>query len=213
MLSCFALVGRPEPVTVLHVCTGGPTPPVTGDWDMKSGFADSDAAVTHRRSEEQSAFTGTPHQFRDLELLDAQYVGGEQSDASRRRMTQAVAEWIAEVGTPSTVIVPVGAGCEMGQLVPLARLRAFITRGDVFWSHPDHLAVRDACLAATLDHPGVEVLLYEEMPYRLTKRGDAVTTDIACRFGPSARVERIDVHRRPRTRRVGGSACTRPSCH
>ena len=125
--SCWALLDRRDLATVLHVCTAGPVPPVVAEWDRRSGFADSDAATAARRAEERDAFAGTPHLFREVGLLDGQYTDVRTVD-ELRRISDAVHAWVDEVDAPCTVAVPVGAGCVEGALVPIARLRARLTR-------------------------------------------------------------------------------------
>ncbi len=192
-LSCFSLIARREPMTVLHACTGVPVPAVVTDWDRKSGFGDSDEANAVRRAEEREAFAGTPHRFREVGVLDDQYTSGVRTGHEPRAIGDAVAAWIDEVGTPCSVAVPVGAGRTHGALVPRARLKAMATRGFLFSVHPDHVAARDGALEATRDREGVDVLLYEELPYRFTVRGDRAAHRLVGRFGPAATLERIDV--------------------
>lgn len=192
-LSCEAFIGRPAAMTVLHVCSGVPSPPVSTDWDRDSGFADSDEATAGRRAEEHAAFTGTPHDFLDVGLLDGQYAG-ERTAAERAEVTEAVARWVETVGAPCTVAVPVGAGRrDDDALVPLVRLRNLVTKGLLSSRHPDHLLARDAALAAVRSRPEVTVVLYEELPYRLTTRGDGQANEVARSIGANARLVRSDV--------------------
>lgn len=210
-LSCAALVERTSPLTVLEVCTAGPVPAVVGDWDLRSGFADSEAAMSARRDEERAAFAGTPHEFVDLGLLDAQYSGGPD-DVFRGRVRDAVVAWIDAVAGACTVVLPVATGCAPGAKVPLARLRNQFTGDQLFWVHPDHVAVRDACVDALLARPEAGVAVYEDYPYRLTVRGDRAAREVARRLGARARPERVDVaiDRDAKARRLGAYATQLP---
>lgn len=210
-LSCGALVARTAPLTVLDVCTAGPVPPVVGDWDLRSGFADSEVAMAARRAEERAAFAGTPHEFVDLGLLDGQYSGGPD-DAFRSRVRDAVTAWIDAAPGACTVVLPAATGCAPGAKVPLARLRNRFTGDQLFWVHPDHVAVRDACVDALVARPAADVAIYEDYPYRLTVRGDRSAREVARRFGARARPERVDVaiDREVKARRLGAYATQLP---
>ena len=48
--SCAALLDRPRPADVLTVFAGTPDPPRRTSWDKRTGFDDSDAAMTARLS-------------------------------------------------------------------------------------------------------------------------------------------------------------------
>ena len=192
-LSCEALIARPAAMTVLHVCSGVPSPPVSTDWDRQSGFADSDEATAGRRAEEHAAFEGTPHRFLEAGILDAQYAP-VRSAVDRKVVTEAVRAWVDEVAAPCTIAVPVGAGRrDDDALVPLVRLRNLITRGLLSSRHVDHLLARDAAIDAVRDRADVDLLLYEELPYRLTTRGDGQARVVQRSFGPQARLVRTDL--------------------
>ena len=211
-LSCEALVARPSAMTVMHVCAATPSPAVSTDWDRKSGFADSDASASVRRAEEHAAFVGTPHRFVDVDVLDGQYAGLPRTDEDHRRVTEAVRAWIDEVDGPCTVAAPVGAGRTHDALVPLVRLRNLVTKAFLSSEHPDHLLARDATMDAVLERPQAELLLYEELPYRLTKRGDHAASRVVARFGPAARLVPGDlpIDRSAKARRLRAYASQLP---
>ncbi len=192
-LSCEALVARPTAMTVMHVCAATPSPAVSTDWDRQSGFASSDESAAARRAEEHAAFAGTPHRFVDVDVLDGQYVGLPRTDEDHRRVRDAVGSWIDELDGPCTVAAPVGAGGKPGPLVPLLRLRKLLARQLLSLEHPDHLLARDATVAAVLERPQAELVLYEEVPYRLTRRGGAAAASVRGRFGAGARLVCTDL--------------------
>ena len=210
-LSCSVLLDRREPVTLLQVCTAGPVPAVVSDWDRRAGVADSDDAGRARRAEERAAFAGSPHEMREVGLLDAQYGAIFDLDA-QTRVREAILEWADATHGPRTVVVPVGAGCAPRALVPFARARAAVSRYQVFWMHPDHVAVRDACVEALVDRTDIAVVLYEEFPYRLTRRGDGAARRVVRRFGASARAVRVDapVDRAAKAQRLAAYATQLP---
>jgi LmbE family N-acetylglucosaminyl deacetylase len=205
VLSCLALIDRGAPVTILQVFSGAPQPPVAADWDARSGFADSTAALVARRAEEAAAFAGTGHDFRSVGLIDAQYVDigptGERPAADRQAIAEAIIEWIdeqtADAASGVTLALPVGAGRREGELVPVARVRALAARRFLPSSHVDHRGARDGGVLAARARPHVQVLLYEELPYRQTRRGDRAARLVgACLTEPgevSRPVERFDV--------------------
>lgn len=193
VLSCFALVARPEQMTVLHACTSAPDPAVSTEWDALCGFADSDEADAKRKDEERAAFAGTPHQFREVGLLDGQYLDGYRPEAQLQAISDAVTAWIDDVGTPCTVAMPIGAGRSDAALAPRARLFAKATRWSIFFAHADHLATRDATLAAAANRDGVEVLFYEDYPYLVSQRGTSAAREMTTRLGIGAALEAVDV--------------------
>lgn len=192
-LSCEALIARSEPMTVLRVCTAVPRPAVVTEWDRDSGFADSDIAVAARQAEEQAAFAGTAHRFADAGVLDLQYSPVPRPDTDHRCIADAVGAWVNEAGGRCTVAVPVGAGRKEHGLVPLTRLRNLVTKALLSSMHPDHLLVRDAALHAVRTNPDVDVVLYEELPYRLTTRGNAAARRVRATFGAGTRLVCSDI--------------------
>lgn len=202
-LSCAALIDGPSRCTVLDVCTAGPVPPVVGEWDARTGFADSDVAQRARRAEERDAFDGTPHELREVGLLDHQYGDGFDADG-RARFDAIVGAWLDDAGARATVVVPVGAGGEGPRASLLARVRARLRRDQTFPAHADHLAVRDAAVALLRSRPDVAIVLYEEYPYRTTRRGDGAARLVAARLGAGTTVQKVDVEvdRAAKARRI-----------
>lgn len=200
-LSCEALIARPEAMTVLHVFTTGPVPAATTEWDRLSGFAHSDEAMTARCGEAMAAMAGTPHVFRDAGLLDNQYVMARLASDSAT-LTDAVLDWLEQVETPCTVAMPVGAG-----LAPRSRLMVFKRLHNIVLNdrlsplfsrtgqprHVDHLFSRNVTLDAVRGRQDVNVILYEEFPYLLSKRGDDAAFEVARSLGSRIRIVRSDV--------------------
>lgn len=192
-LSCEALVARDTAMTVLHVFSRGPEPAMSTDWDTKTGFRDSDEAMATRLQEERAAFDGTSHSFREVGLLDEQYLKSKRADDDLNRIADAVLSWTEEVGGPCTVALPVCAGWPRGSRGPIVRLRRLMSRGFLPFANPDHCAARDGGVRALAGRPELGVLLYEELPYRLSVRGDRSATQVAERFGPGTKLVRRDV--------------------
>jgi len=199
VMSAFALLdGR---TTVMNVFTGRPAPAVTSDWDTGAGFADSTDAMTARSIEDDRAFDGLGTTRIEVGLLDNQYAtlasGAGRTADDAATLTARVADWLAS-NDGGAVAVPAGAG---GPLTRLHRLRyhlhslRFGLRGGGP-AHPDHVWVTDH-LAATLD-PGVDVVLYEDLPYAWVKPADDRVATVAARTGRRATpfVVPVDVGRK-----------------
>jgi LmbE family N-acetylglucosaminyl deacetylase len=224
-LSCLALLGRGAPATILQVFSGAPEPAVSAEWDTRSGFADSTAAIVARRLEEAAAFAGTGHDFRAVGLIDAQYVDlgpvGERAESDRLAVAAAITAWIDEQDSgpdapPITVALPVGAGRSEGEFVPVARARALAARRFLPSSHVDHRGARDGGVLAARSRPQVQVVLYEELPYRQTRRGDRAARFIgAClahpgQSGRSVQRFEVPVDRDEKARRLRAYATQLP---
>jgi hypothetical protein len=108
-----------------------------------------------RAAESAAAFAGLPHRVSTLPLLEAQYAG-VRNPGDSATVERAIRAW-AQGNPGGLVALPAGAGRRstglIGRLVSRKRIR----------THPDHLFVRDAALAA-LDEQWTP-LLYEELPY------------------------------------------------
>ena len=179
-LSCGALLARTEPLTVLDVFTQRPEPEQVTDWDRRCGFRGSDDAIAARWAEEQAAFAASPHHFAAVDLLDVQYTSGPREEVDVSRIARAVDAWLREVGGAATVAVPVGAGTPPGvSRSLLTRLRAKRAGTFAFDNSPDHLFVRDAVLGHLRGRAEVDLVLYEDYPYRLSMRGDRLVPGVA----------------------------------
>jgi LmbE family N-acetylglucosaminyl deacetylase len=166
VLSCWALLSRPEPVDVLDVFAGSPVPPRRGAWDLRCGFADSRESSSARREEELRALAGTAHHVTFMDLFNVDYIDGRRSQLDREAIVSAVRTWLDQAGA-GTVALPAGAGWTTSRLRRKLGERVwwrFIGERPGPPQHPDHVFARDAGLDAVAGS-GVEVLLYEELPY------------------------------------------------
>lgn len=203
VLSCWALLAKPEPVEVLDVFAGSPDPPRQGAWDLRCGFRDSAESSRARREEELRALEGTPHRATFLDLVNVDYVDGPRVPGDRDVIVSAIRGWIARTGG-GTVALPAGAGWTMSRL-----RRALGER--VWWRfigeragppvHPDHVFVRDAGLEAAASG-GVEVLLYEEVPYLWGAPADRAVSELDYR----AELVELAVDREEKARRIAAYA-------
>jgi hypothetical protein len=198
VLSCWALLARPEPVDVLDVFAGSPVPPRVGAWDLRCGFADSAESSRVRQAEELAALAGTPHRVTFMDLVNVDYVDGRRGESDRDAILRTVRAWLDENG-PGTVALPAGAGWTMSRL-----RRALGER--VWWrfigerpgppQQPDHVFARTAGLAAVAGR-NVDVLLYEELPYLWGAPADRE----AERLGAGEEL-RLEVDREEKARRI-----------
>ena len=134
-----------------------------------------------RRNSARSRALRTASTF--LELFSGDHVDGRRPDSERAAIAEAVRAWIERSGG-GTVALPAGAGWTMS---PLRR-----TLGERVWwrfigdragppQHPDHVYARDAALEAA---DGVEVLLYEELPYLWGAPADRAVATLGRRASP-----------------------------
>jgi hypothetical protein len=129
-----------------------------------------------------------------LPLLEAAYREGEMSLGAVQELLEGVRNWVA--ATDGLVFAPAGAGARdtalyrtfYGRRWHARRPPLRIPGGGV--PHPDHVAVRDLVVPAMLRDCG-RVVLYEELPYRWTGRGDRRVAALCRRLG--ARAERFEL--------------------
>jgi hypothetical protein len=198
MLSAAALLQPPDPAQVLNVLAGAPDPPVQGWWDAACGFADSDAALAARRSEEAAAFAGLAVAVDDLPLLDSQYIEGPRADADRAVLAEALAEWLT-AHAEGVLALPAGAGRPRPTLRGrvIRRLRRQGLEGAP--AHADHTFARDVGLEVAARAGVSTVLLYEEIPYSLGRRSDRLVRRVAGRMWTASPVElQIDLQEKAR---------------
>lgn len=160
--SCSALLERGQSAEILTVFDGEPEPPRAGEWDLKTGFTDSARSMAVRREENRAAFGDTPHILAGLGLLDLQYSGHDRPASDRRRIEDAIGEWIGRTRR-GMIAAPAGAGRRRGRLRTRLEDRFGEYGGPL--QHPDHLLVRDAALAVAGRSSTIDLLLYEELPY------------------------------------------------
>lgn len=172
VLSCWALLDRPDgPTDVVTVCGGIPADGLS-NWDRQCGFHSGGEAATARREEDRRALAGHARTVWSLPVLDAAY--GEVDRRARGAViAEAVGDWIAANRdaartTGLRIAVPAGAGAGAGtgssggprgrggpalewlrwlkhQVHLVRRRRAQFTG---FPPHPDHLQTRDLVLEA-----------------------------------------------------------------
>jgi LmbE family N-acetylglucosaminyl deacetylase len=205
VLSCAALVERPEPIDVVTLFAGSPDPPRQGWWDRECGFSSSAESGPARRLEDEAAFEGTEHRRSYLPLLELQY-------AERRPRTDmdAIADeirnWMSEHPT-GTVVLPAGAGCSQRRS---ARWRRRLRRESCSPpQHADHLLARDTVLKALRDTRATPVL-YEEVPYLWGGRAEPEVDRVAARGGWRAAAFELDVDRRRKAERIAAYASQIP---
>jgi hypothetical protein len=205
VLSCEALVGRPEPIDVLTVFAGAPDPPQRGWWDRECGFEDSAESVAARRLEDQAAFAGTPHRLAYLDLLELQHTR-RRTDEDRAAIAEAVRDW-ASSSPGGTVALPAGAGCSQTRSARwLRRLRREECSPP---QHVDHVNLRDAGLEA-LRRVDATPLLYEEVPYLFGGPADREAERAAASGGWGAELLEADVDPARKAARVAAYASQIP---
>jgi LmbE family N-acetylglucosaminyl deacetylase len=179
-LSCAVLLERDVPVDVVTVFAGLPDRPRATFWDEICGFADSGESIPARRKEEELAFNGSCHRVSHMDLLESGYLDGQRDAADGVAIGEVVNRWIARNAAAPVLFVaaPVGAGMRR----PRWRERAarIIGPKEGLPQHPDHLFVRDATLRAVSASSAL-LVLYEELPYVFSHRGDEEALRVARR--------------------------------
>lgn len=224
-LSCGALFDREEPVDLLTVFSGGPEQVMHTSWDRACGFADSTEAMRHRQEEERRAFAPEGHRLHELDLIDAQY-DGPRGDAEASALTGWLETWVAATSGDGVVALPAGAGwptdgvasrlgqraarllgraARWGRVSPKGELGArLLEAGSGQQAHRDHIWVRDVGVSLLAGRLDVRVLLYEELPYHLSRAADVAVRRLGRRYRCS--MERVSL--RPdidtKARRIGG---------
>jgi LmbE family N-acetylglucosaminyl deacetylase len=124
-----------HPARVITCFAGAPPGSVRGRWDERTGRFSAAAAVAARRAEDMRALALTGSEPVHLDLLDEQYRDGR--DASLACLVRSLRDHLVDA---AEVWLPAALG-----------------------AHPDHVAARDAALAAT--RPGQRVRIYADLPY------------------------------------------------
>jgi len=160
-------------VTVMTVFTGAPEGGVASEWDRRLGHSDAGEIMRRRLAEDDAALASLKVPTVRLGLLEVGYRGGDMPADDVEAVRAAVREWLAGTGGTGLVLAPSGAGA-VDNLVYRLRWRtnlpiARFPGGGV--PHPDHVATRDIVVPEVLA-AGHRVVLYEELPYRWSGRGD-----------------------------------------
>lgn len=172
VLSAFGFLDRPD-VTVMTVFTGAPEDGVASEWDRKLGHADGAEIMRRRLAEDDAALESMRVPTVRLGLLEAGYRDGDLPEHDAESLRAAVREWLAGTDGNGVVLAPSGAGA-VDNLVYRLRWRtnlpiARFPGGGL--PHPDHVATRDVVVPEVLA-AGHRVVLYEELPYCWSGRGD-----------------------------------------
>ncbi|MGH9080760.1 MAG: PIG-L deacetylase family protein [Acidimicrobiales bacterium] len=163
-LSCAQVLAARPGSSMVTVFAGGPpsVDPVTG-WEALSGMFEPGADIVGaRRSEDIEAASLLGCQHRHLGFWDDQYrhsaygYEGPQEDDLVRLISSDL-EALVGRSEFSTWLIPLGIG------------------------HPDHVAAATACLAVVDRFPGLDWLVYEDLPYATYPA--AKVTDLAARLG------------------------------
>jgi LmbE family N-acetylglucosaminyl deacetylase len=135
VLSAWLVLAEARSVRVITCFAGSPAGVFRGRWDERTGIVSAAAAVAARRAEDVRALALTGSEPVHLDLLDDQYREGP--DASTACLAQPLRDNLAGA---AEVWLPAAIG-----------------------AHPDHVAARDAALAAT--RTGQRVRMYADLPY------------------------------------------------
>lgn len=191
VLSAFAFL-HDRRATVLSVFTGSPEGDEPSHWDRALGHEHGGEIMRKRLAEDDRALESLNIETTRLDLLENGYRTGPIPDGDVRTMREAVRSWLSSTSGEGVVVAPAGAGAVDNRLyrvrwnatVPLLR----VPGGGL--PHPDHLIVRDAVVDEALDASG-RVVLYEELPYRWTGRGQRPVARLAA--ARKCRVTRFDL--------------------
>jgi LmbE family N-acetylglucosaminyl deacetylase len=133
-------------VTVLTVCAGTPADGVVSEWDVDCGFSSGAAAAATRAEEDRRANEIVGAAMARLGVCDEPYQAGFPHD-------EVVAELTRALAPAGKIWVPAGLG-----------------------GHPDHVATREAVLAAE-PAAGGRVRFYADCPYAFVFGWDAADCD------------------------------------
>ena len=138
VLACGECIALHPGCTVLTVFAGVPDDGgCSTEWDRLSGFDDAARAVAARRDEDRVALSRLGARPVWLSFADSQY----DQPASDRAIAEALVEVVrAHAGGP--LLLPLGL------------------------FHSDHLQVHRAARLALARVPGVDAIVYEDVPYR-----------------------------------------------
>jgi LmbE family N-acetylglucosaminyl deacetylase len=135
VLSAWLILAEARAVRVITCFAGAPSGSVRGRWDERTGTVSAAAALAARRAEDVRALALTGSEPVHLDLLDQQYREGR--DAPLKCLVQTLRDHLEDA---AEVWLPAALG-----------------------AHPDHVAARDAALAAT--RQGQRVRVYADLPY------------------------------------------------
>lgn len=200
-LSCSSLLSLPGPIDVLTVLAGAPDPPRRGFWDVRCGFTGSEQSIPARRQEEAKALGGSVQRLELMDLVDCQYLDGPRPEAHRTALIERVTRWVSETDAPCTVAGPAGAGWRPGPVASWL-VRRGLARQPGPRPSPDHLFVREVLLDGLSGLGGVQLLLYEELPYAWGGPADKEAERAARAHSRTAQPLSLPVDRDAKARRV-----------
>jgi LmbE family N-acetylglucosaminyl deacetylase len=135
VLSAWLVLAGARSARVITCFAGAPAGPVRGRWDERTGTVSAAAALAGRRAEDMRALALTDSEPVHLDLLDEQYREGR--NAPLACLVQSLRDHLADA---AEIWLPAALG-----------------------AHPDHVAARDAALAAA--RQGQRVRVYADLPY------------------------------------------------
>ena len=135
VLSAWLVLAEARRARVITCFAGAPADSVRGRWDQRTGTLSAAATVAARRAEDLRALAVTGSDPVHSDLLDVQYREGR--DATLACLVRSLQDHLADA---TEVWLPAALG-----------------------AHPDHVAAREAALAAT--RPGQRVRMYADLPY------------------------------------------------
>ena len=102
VLSCGRLLARCRGAVVATLFAGSPSPALSTNWDCKSGYTDSDNAMTARRREDRAALESLGAVPFHCEILDGQYgPGADRQDRLAATIQNLVAKF-----EPAVLVTP-----------------------------------------------------------------------------------------------------------
>jgi LmbE family N-acetylglucosaminyl deacetylase len=209
VLSAFGFLQRPH-ASVLTVFCGEPADRHASHWDVRLGQVDGVDSMRTRVAEDDAALGSLGVATIRLPLLEAGYRDGAMSDEAKATLAACVRDWVSETG--GVVLAPAGAGAPRDTLLYRRRYHATIPLLRVpggGMPHDDHVAVRDTIVPALLQDRK-HLVLYEELPYRWTGRGDRYVAQLQRTHPSRARRFHVRVDRLAKARAIETYASQTP---
>ncbi|HEX7097054.1 MAG TPA: GNAT family N-acetyltransferase [Acidimicrobiales bacterium] len=192
VLSAFGFLERGD-ATVLTVFAGFPASGTASHWDRRLGEDEGSVAMRKRLAEDDVALQELGVPTVRLPLREDGYRDGAMPREDVERLESEVRRWLAGTGGRGVVLAPSGAGAEDTFFYRLRWQATFpplrVPGGGM--PHPDHVAARDVVVPVVLE-AGHPLVLYEELPYRWTGRGDKRVAQLA--LGERRRPQRFHLH-------------------
>ncbi len=191
VLSAFSMLQFVPNVNVVTVFTQAPEEMVT-DWDRDRGFPDATAHMTARLHEESLVMRHLGVRHQELGFCPSEYRDSVLDTAQSHAVISAVRNLVNDA---TAVALPVGAGGAFNlarkawhRLAPGRRPPGGTT------PHPDHLAITDLLLGP-LRADGLDIWLYEDLPYLWAGPGDRRAAALSATHHASVTIEVVPVDR------------------